>query len=246
MDSEKNEKLWDAVRENDARNALFWIEEGADINMGSDGPSGITPLMYASIYHCMDVLEVLIEKGANLETTSNQGGYTVLMSVSIDELSSMEAVDASKNTALSFSIKQNSLDVAYLLLSRMTPDELNNEINLQPDLNIPIYLGNLKQRVVTQYLKIFKKVEFLTDQNIKNPFSVLPAEIAVKIVATYCALQKKSEWRVHNIKLDTNVICDVFNKTLIFSRTAVENTKNKNDASILCEEIVKNLQKIKI
>ncbi len=57
----------------DAVKAL--IENGTNINRKS---TGLTPLMFAARYNKVDIVKLLIKKGAKLKTKSENGNYTAL------------------------------------------------------------------------------------------------------------------------------------------------------------------------
>ena len=51
------------------------IENGTNINRKS---TGLTPLMFAARYNKVDIVKLLIKKGAKLKTRSERGNYTAL------------------------------------------------------------------------------------------------------------------------------------------------------------------------
>lgn len=65
------------------------IDMGADINLKSNG---LTPLMYAAKYNRVDILELLISKGAKLKVKDSKKGYTALKFAELSNAKQAKAI----------------------------------------------------------------------------------------------------------------------------------------------------------
>ncbi len=63
-----------AIVKGDLDTVKKMIELGSDVNQQSEG---MTPLMYAARYNRVDIIKVLVGKGANVKT-KNRKGYTAM------------------------------------------------------------------------------------------------------------------------------------------------------------------------
>lgn len=63
-----------AIVKGDLETVKKLIELGSDVNEKSDG---MTPLMYAARYNRTDIIKILVEKGAKINT-KNSKGYTAM------------------------------------------------------------------------------------------------------------------------------------------------------------------------
>ena len=63
-----------AIVKGDQETVKKLIELGIDVNEKSDG---MTPLMYAARYNRTDIIKILVEKGAEINT-KNSKGYTAM------------------------------------------------------------------------------------------------------------------------------------------------------------------------
>ncbi|MFV0247478.1 MAG: ankyrin repeat domain-containing protein [Tenacibaculum sp.] len=80
------------IRSGNYENVKALINNGTDINRKS---LGLTPLMYAARYNRVDILKLLIKKGARLSTKSKQG-HTALDYAKMSKAT--EAYDIIKNS----------------------------------------------------------------------------------------------------------------------------------------------------
>jgi len=69
-----NTPLAIAILKGDVETVKKFIEYGADVNEKSNG---LTPLMVAARYNRVDIIKILLAKGANLKTV-DENGYTAL------------------------------------------------------------------------------------------------------------------------------------------------------------------------
>ncbi|MEM9687586.1 MAG: ankyrin repeat domain-containing protein [Bacteroidota bacterium] len=65
-----------AIVKGDFETVKKLVDMGADVNEASK--NGITPLMYAARYNKVDILNLLIENGANLKAKNPKNGFTAL------------------------------------------------------------------------------------------------------------------------------------------------------------------------
>ncbi len=65
------------------------IDMGEDINKKSNG---LTPLMYAARYNRVDILELLIAKGAKLKVKDSKRGYTALKFAELSNAKQAKAI----------------------------------------------------------------------------------------------------------------------------------------------------------
>ncbi|SFB24287.1 Ankyrin repeat-containing protein [Flavobacterium swingsii] len=84
--------LCNAIIKGDFETVKKFIEYGADVNQTSDG---MTPLMLAARYNKVEIVKILLDKGARLDE-KNERGYTALnyaeMSKSVDVLDFLKKV----------------------------------------------------------------------------------------------------------------------------------------------------------
>ncbi len=71
-----NAALWTAIERGDARAAFGAIADGARVD--GRGANGLTPLMLAAAHGNLDLVQVLVEAGADVFTTDTQAGATPL------------------------------------------------------------------------------------------------------------------------------------------------------------------------
>ncbi|MGB6976775.1 MAG: ankyrin repeat domain-containing protein [Gammaproteobacteria bacterium] len=64
--------LIDAVRANDVEQVKILLQEGADPNFCED-MSGITPLHFAAINNCLEIVLLLVAAGAKLNARTSEG-----------------------------------------------------------------------------------------------------------------------------------------------------------------------------
>ncbi len=83
-----NTPLAVAIMKGDTETVKKFIEYGADINEASNG---MTPLMVAARYNRVDIIRLLLDKGANLKAT-NDKGLTALKYAQISKATEAEAV----------------------------------------------------------------------------------------------------------------------------------------------------------
>ena len=69
----KQEKLKDAIKDNDINRVQQFIDVGADINYSHKSDYGITPLWLACVHGHLEVARLLIEKGADKDKAEMDG-----------------------------------------------------------------------------------------------------------------------------------------------------------------------------
>ena len=72
-----SDELLNAVESGDVGSVEKLLEEGADINYADE--DGVTPLMIATQANSIDMIKVVIEKGAAIDTKEKKLGVTALM-----------------------------------------------------------------------------------------------------------------------------------------------------------------------
>ncbi len=116
----------------------------------------------------------------------------------------------------------DGLDIAFLLFSTMTLEELNKQINyLNPYKQFQ--LNAFKDVVIEHRMNIFKKLGLLyidkNNKNKKNPFPSLPIELFERIISYYVCVKNNEFWQNYHTELDTIALCNGF-KTLRFTPAA--------------------------
>ncbi|KAL7972789.1 HET protein [Trichoderma sp. SZMC 28014] len=106
--------------------AEWLIDRGVDVNCKSSSYGGMTPASIASLYGNEDTLKLLLEKGANFETTDDYGHMALLYAVEHKHLNTIKlllekgtninAKDGNGQTALSLAAWHEELDMVKLLL----------------------------------------------------------------------------------------------------------------------------------
>jgi len=81
-----------AIMKGDTETVRKFIEYGADVNETSNG---LTPLMIAARFNRVDIITLLISKGARIET-KDEKGYTALQYAEFSKAN--EAIAALKNS----------------------------------------------------------------------------------------------------------------------------------------------------
>lgn len=223
--SEKNQKLLDFAGQNKIKDLQLVLEAGAEID--SPRPNGDTALKVSAENGFTEMVDVLIQAGANL---ADRG-------------------------VLSRSVKKNRLRTVTLLFSAMTQEQVDNEI-LQESITstpsilatrtIPRYFEKYKQIVVTHRMSIFKNLgPLFLDENPENPFFHLPSELRELILLTYCLAQSNESWQHMHNKLDVKALYAAMNKNkmLTFSPKMARKEQRKLEES---EILVDSKSKIEI
>jgi len=78
-----------AIVKGDFETVKKLVELGADIEERS---KGLTPLMYAAKFNKTDILEYLIEKGANLKARDTNNGFTALKFAELSNAKEAKAI----------------------------------------------------------------------------------------------------------------------------------------------------------
>lgn len=86
--------LANAICKGDIETVKKFLDYGADINEKSNG---MTPLMLAARYNQIDILKLLIEKGANLKLTDEKGLTALKYAERSNASQAVEALKAAMN-----------------------------------------------------------------------------------------------------------------------------------------------------
>ena len=110
-----NEKLYSFVRTGDVEDVLKLIEDGVDINCKDE--YGNDALFYAVVHYRLDVIKLLIEKGANCEIVYNdkknilhiavesdceEKGFFEIIPILFNKKTNIDEQDKYGNTPLSY------------------------------------------------------------------------------------------------------------------------------------------------
>lgn len=238
-DQDHSTALICAVYAGQAQAAQLLIEAGA--NLEAVNKDGNTALIYAALKGYVDCLALLVQAKANLEAVGRFGFTPVICAAShknpnslallIQAKANLGAVNQFGSTALTTAIHHDHVENVHLLFGAITPEQLQQEINYHPTLDIQTHFQIFEQTVIGHRMNILKKIGILTlDKGVENPFSCLPLDIIKLITFNYCALGNKA-WHAPQAKRDTQKICDVINKNgpLIFSSAEPNNKRKKVD-----------------
>jgi ankyrin repeat protein len=95
METDLNKVLFQALKDEDKRAIMEALQKGADINAKDNDNDGWTTLMYASGIGYLDIAELIIAKGVDVNAKDKDG-----------------------KTALMFASEEGNLDVANLLIEK--------------------------------------------------------------------------------------------------------------------------------
>ncbi|EQC30513.1 TKL protein kinase [Saprolegnia diclina VS20] len=122
MTTDKERELLRAARAGDVAAVASLLDDGVDANC-SDGV--YTPLRFAACFDQMDVIRLLIDRGANMEACTAKGESLLLCAAQSNQLelvaflleknANLDATDAVGNTALMAAEENGRLQVAQLL-----------------------------------------------------------------------------------------------------------------------------------
>lgn len=131
------------------------LEAGAHVDATDD--NGATALMYASMYRKTSAVKFLVEHNANVNA-QNRHGWTPLINAAIvdavavidlliqngADLSIRDNFSDSQRTALIYAKNHGHIDAAYCLLKAMTPEQIETEVNADPELKAIVNSYNEK------------------------------------------------------------------------------------------------------
>lgn len=253
---EKDKLLLKAVKYGLIEPVAHLIEAGANIELLDD--TGDTMLMSASLLKHEKIVYLFIKAGANVDAQDDLFGNTALMlsimngDIHISYLLIAADTDVSirnalEQTAFHSAFNKKHTELMYLLFSVMSQEQLNREIQLQPQ--VEEEYQNFTQAVAKHRLEGFKTLgPLLLDKNESNPFNFLPFDVQQFILFRYCQLgTTEQKWRIQHAHQDTLKICDALypKAPLIFSNSSPHKKKNKTLTHIidntLCS-LMKNLR----
>jgi ankyrin repeat protein len=149
--------LFDALLTEDLTLLIELLDAGCDVNAQDE--EGRTALIQATIYNNVEVVQILIEHGANVNTRDFFGG----------------------NAALHFAAKNYSLELLQLLLKNKAEIDIK-DINGNTPLFQAVVNASGKGGVIQQLLL------HGADRNLKNNQGVSPLELA-KTITNYNMVQ---------------------------------------------------------
>lgn len=167
------------------------IQVGANIN--TMAPFGYTPLMSAIFHGCQANVCLLIQAGANIEVTNEYG-----------------------ETAFSTAIHEKYLDLAFLLFSMMSSEQIKNELEYEKVMirKLPEFSSSVAPDIQKFSLENNKK-SFETlgvlfcNKHKKNPFAFFPNELKRFIYLKYLAVSTKMIWQQYCSKtINAHIILD--------------------------------------
>ena len=123
-DGNHNTALHVAVEKNHADVVRVLIDAGADIEKPYEGGS---PLLFACMGGCLDVVKMLVQSGAKLHVTDHygrtclitaaEGGHTEIVRYLVGlEQVDVDQADGNHNTALHVAVEKNHADVVQVLI----------------------------------------------------------------------------------------------------------------------------------
>ena len=142
--------------ENGVVNVL--LQGGANANATDSKDGGKTPLHHAAETGNIELIQLLVKNGADINRPALTGGLTPLMSAvtsnSIDSVrvlldygTNINKTDHFGNTALSYSIGFNNAEMVMLLIGR------NARVDDKRDLYYAASVANVSQRIIVALLK---------------------------------------------------------------------------------------------
>jgi ankyrin repeat protein len=94
------ETIHEAVKEGNLVDVKRHVNNGADINAMED-KRGWTPLMLATLYGHLDIVKVLVEKGANVSAKGKDGRTPIMVAWSKDTVEFLKQHGATEQTIAS-------------------------------------------------------------------------------------------------------------------------------------------------
>ncbi len=98
-----------AISKGDVETVKQFIENGTKVNKKLNG---LTPLMYAARYNKVEIIEYLLQKGADLDLTDSQG-FTALKYAELSN--AREAIAVLKSTSVNEKVKVSLIDDTIFL-----------------------------------------------------------------------------------------------------------------------------------
>ncbi len=216
----KNNDLLNFVCTSETHKVVLLLQAGADVNALCRSVDS-TALMYAASNGRVDTVDLLIKAGAQLDRINVWG-----------------------HTALSNAVRYHHLEVAHLLFSAMSLQQLTLEIANRPEIETD--LNHYKNNVINHRFSVYKKLSSLfLDKNIKNPFAFLTTKVKERILFSYLRAENKGGWKDRQAALDSMAIMNAMNEKepLLFSLPAPIKSKESRQED-LSHEI--NMNKCKI
>lgn len=152
-------KLYEAMKENDSAKVRELIDQGADIDSRGD-PEKYTPLMLACINKNTELAKLLVEKGADVNSSDINKitplsyaalhGKPELVSLLIEKGADVNNIDLHGNTPLYYAAAKGKLKVAKLLIEKGANVNIENTYGYTP---LDIAYANSQLKIVTLLTK---------------------------------------------------------------------------------------------
>lgn len=132
-----------AAESNQVAAATFLLEHGADVNAKDPRNGGFTPLDFAlSSYHYIEMVRLLIERGANVNTASTQGITPLIeaamrnqkdaIALLLEKGADPNARDQKGASALIWALRMGRLDSAIVLINSGADVNLSDSQGFSP------------------------------------------------------------------------------------------------------------------
>lgn len=162
--------LCDALNKNDSAKARELIDQGADMDSRS-GPKNHTPLMLACINKNTEIAKLLVEKGADVNSSDIDKitplsyaalhGKPELVSLLIEKGANVNNIDLHGNTPLYYAAAKGKLVVTNLLIEKGADVNIENKYGYTP---LDIAYANGKLKIVTLLSKKGAKGKLASNQ----------------------------------------------------------------------------------
>ncbi len=226
-DNDNSVLIW-AARGGKTEVVTLLIQSGANVEAKERHHTGTgnTALTCAADQGHTEIVRLLLQVKANIEATEYWGntplmlaasnGHTATVALLIQKKANLGAINKKRITALGLASYHSKSETAYTLLSAMTPEQVTEEIDSCPVLQIKEKL----QYMVTQYYQALKNQQdklfsifgpLLLQENQasyhQSHYAMLPSEI----LATSLAFQFPS-WYAPYLTADINFTFDMIQK----------------------------------
>lgn len=231
---EKDSRLFEAIKFYSPREVNNLLEAGA--NLEARGPFNSTPVLFATSLGNEETAELLAKKGADLKAKNMAGNTVSLLAIHrrnsrLVKLFFEAGVDSnvphrSGRTLFLQALRTGNAAVIYCFFSQISDSELQIEIKKHPELKIEEHYNQFKSLLEQHRMDTFKKLgPLFLQKKTKNFFYSLPFDLKRLLIDIYLKTSKEP-WQALHADLDTNTLCEAFNKCSI---TPCYNRKKHTD-----------------